>query len=119
MLSGPKIPMGRQSSTPFSRQGKPRIFRCNSLNSILRTALARLQVSGTGILRLLPQRPAFTPERAKLTDPFGGFECNGDIASTIGSTVLLAVLMAAWPRTIAQHTGAEWMKNRKRRQDEN
>jgi hypothetical protein len=25
----------------------------------------------------------------------------------------LAVLMAAWPRIIAQHTGAEWMKNRK------
>ena len=110
MLSGPKIPMGRQSSTPFSRQGKPRIFRCNSLNSILRTALARLQVSGTGILRLLPQRPAFTPERAKLTDPFGGFECNGDIASTIGSTVLPGSIDGGM---------AEWMKNRKRRQDEN
>jgi hypothetical protein len=25
-----------------------------------------------------------------------------------------AVLMAAWPRILAQHTGAEWMKQQKK-----
>ena len=75
----PRSTQGIEGKCDQENKGKY-CLTCNSLNSTLRTALARLHVSDKGSHSVpTSQRPSFA-QRAKLTDPIGGFERYGDLS---------------------------------------